>query len=60
MRKPELACRASASRFPLNWIFKKIMVGDTITDLQFGSDLGMKTFLFGTGREEQTPDVAWS
>jgi histidinol-phosphate phosphatase family protein len=57
-RKPEggMAHQAKAD-FPEIDFSKSIMVGDTITDLQFGKRLGMNTIFVRTGLEEQTAEV---
>lgn len=57
-RKPEggMAMQAKAD-FPEIDFSKSIMVGDTITDLQFGKRLGMKTIFIRTELEEQTAEV---
>lgn len=57
-RKPEggMGLKAKAD-FPEIDFSKSIMVGDNITDLQFGKGLGMKTIFIRTALEEQTAKV---
>lgn len=57
-RKPATGMGVSAKEdFPEIDFSKSIMVGDNITDLQFGKALGMKTIFIRTALEEQTPEV---
>jgi D-glycero-D-manno-heptose 1,7-bisphosphate phosphatase len=57
-RKPEGGMGLQAKTdFPEIDFSKSIMVGDNITDLQFGKNLGMKTIFIRTALEEQTPEV---
>jgi histidinol-phosphate phosphatase family protein len=57
-RKPEGGMGEQAKAdFPEIDFSKSIMVGDTITDLQFGKRLGMKTIFVTTSEEDQTAEV---
>ncbi len=57
-RKPEAGMAEQAkAEFPEIDFSKSIMIGDTITDLQFGKRLGMKTIFVRTVEEEQTTDI---
>ncbi len=58
LRKPETGMGLKAKEdFPEIDFSKSIMVGDNITDLQFGKGLGMKTIFIRTDLEEQTSEV---
>lgn len=57
-RKPEGGMAEQAKKeFPEIDFSKSIMIGDTITDLQFGKRLGMKTIFVRTVEEEQITDI---
>ncbi|MGB1248951.1 MAG: D-glycero-alpha-D-manno-heptose-1,7-bisphosphate 7-phosphatase [Chitinophagales bacterium] len=51
-RKPEIGMAMWAKRdFPEIDFSKSIMIGDSMTDLQFGANLGMKSFLISEDEE---------
>lgn len=57
-RKPEGGMAEQAKKeFPEIDFSKSIMIGDTMTDLQFGKRLGMKTIFVRTVEEEQITDI---
>lgn len=57
-RKPEIGMALQAiADFPSINLRKSIMIGDTLTDMQFGKNAGMKTILI-TDKKELSSDFA--
>ncbi|MCL4110510.1 UNVERIFIED_CONTAM: hypothetical protein GTU68_047759, partial [Idotea baltica] len=56
-RKPEIGMAIQAVKdFPEINLSKSIMVGDTLTDMQFGKNAGMKTILI-TDKKTLSPEI---
>ncbi|WP_235299164.1 D-glycero-alpha-D-manno-heptose-1,7-bisphosphate 7-phosphatase [Portibacter marinus] len=58
-RKPEIGMALQAVKdFPNINLKKSIMIGDTLTDMQFGRNAGMRTILISESRKVEQPTLS--
>mgnify|MGYP000591117017 CR=1 FL=1 len=61
MRKPQIGMAIAAqNEFPHIQFNKCLMVGDTLSDMEFGKNAGMTTILVGNEADETHPNIDFS